>query len=131
MSMTNFSSERIVKDLFTTEDISEDRPTAWYVALHTGDPGAGSGSNEADDADYARQSVEFTAQEDGNTWHVANDDALTFPAADLPFTVYYITVFDAETDGNMLARFQLPNSRLVAEGDSFVIPAGELIISGA
>ena len=38
------------------------RPSAWYVALHTGDPGETGASNEVvvgTDADYVRKAITF------------------------------------------------------------------------
>ena len=57
MSNTTHSSAQVIKLLFSTETL-EPRPTAWYVAAHTGEPGIDAADNEvstSSDANYARR----------------------------------------------------------------------------
>ena len=49
MNVSEFSSEQLVKLLFTSVALGT-RPTAWYVALHTGDPTLDGSGNEVGDA---------------------------------------------------------------------------------
>lgn len=127
-----FSSEQLLKYLFTTSALGT-RPTAWYVALHTGAPSLDGSDNEAAYSGYVRQSVAFTATQPGGTdtpWQVDNDADVAFPATNASVTVTHVTVFDAASAGNCLAVFELPISRTVASGGVFSIPAGELVITG-
>ena len=128
MSVTTYSSEQIIKALFTANALT--RPSNWYVALFTGDPGADGTVNEAADANYARQSATFTASQSGDFWQAVSDAAVTFAAADSAYTVTYIGIFDADSGGNFIASLPLPLARDVPAGGVFNIPAGELVING-
>jgi len=132
MNTGEFSSEQILKYLFTTDTLGT-RPTSWFVALHTGDPSLDGSDNEAAYTNYARVSAAFTASQPGGAdtpWRVDNDAVVTFAATDAEVTVTHVAVFDAATVGNCLAVFALPVSRTVANGGVFSIPAGELVITG-
>jgi hypothetical protein len=131
MNVSEFSSEQLVKLLFTSVALGT-RPTAWYVALHTGDPTLDGSGNEVGDANYARQSATFAADQpvaDG-PWRVRNAADVVFPAAAAAFTVTHVSVFSALTAGNALAIFQLPLSRAVGTSGVFSIPINELVITG-
>jgi len=129
MSTSVYSSEQLLKWLFTTAAMGT-RPTAWYVALHTGDPSADGSTNELTDANYARQSVGFTAAQGTTLWEVTNDADVVFPAAGAAYTAGHVTVWDSQTGGNMLARMELPLARSISPGGVFTVPAGELVIKG-
>lgn len=126
-----FSSEQLLKWLFTAAALGT-RPTAWYIGLHSGDPGIDGAANEIGDANYARQSATFTADQPTATdpWRVRNDAEVAFPSAAASFTVTYITVWDASTAGNMLAKIAMPLARTVSASGVFSIPANELVITG-
>ena len=128
MSVTTYSSEQIIKSLFTTSTLT--RPTSWYVALFTSTPGPAGANNEVADANYIRQSATFTVSQDGDFWQAVSDAAATFPAADAAFTVTHIGIFDAETGGSCIVTMALPLARDVAAGGVFNIPSGELVING-
>ena len=131
MNTAEFSSEQIMKYLFTTGAVGT-RPTNWYVGLHTGDPTLDGSANEAAYTGYARQPADFTADQPvvNGSWRARNDADVTFPPTDAAVTVTYVTVFDAVTGGNCLAVLQLPLSRTVASGGVFSIPANELVLTG-
>lgn len=131
MNVSEFSSEQLLKYLFTTSALGT-RPTAWYVALHTGAPSLDGSDNEVADGNYARQAATFVADQpvvDG-PWRVRNNADVVFPAAAASFTVTHVVVFDALTAGNALAVFELPLSRSVAASGVFSIPINELVITG-
>lgn len=127
---TNFSSESIIKWLFTTDTVPT-RPTSWYLALHDGDPGPDGTANEITDANYARQAVYFVADEyySGN-YGAYNDEDVTFPAAAATYDVTHVTVFDAATGGNALVVLELGLPRTVTAGGVFSIPTWQLEIHG-
>lgn len=132
MNVAEFSSEQLLKYLFTTASLGT-RPTSWYVALHTGDPTLDGSGNEASYTAYARVAADFTASQPGGAgtaWRVDNDADVTFAATDASVTVTHVTVFDAASGGNCLAVLALPLSRTVASGGTFSIPAGELVLTG-
>jgi len=126
MAYTPYVSELILDFLFTATVAT--RPTAWNVALFTGDPEAS--GVELTDANYVRQSVTFAvADADSNDRSEATTVAgVTFPAMDAAATVAYVVILDQS--GNQLAALALNVPRNLETGNVFSIPAGELIIRG-
>ena len=129
MSFSNHAEDLALKWMFT--DSSVTRPTAWYVAMHTDDPGETGANNEVDtddDADYLRKSTTFTDPSSGTC---TNEGAVTWTVDTLSsgYTVRYVSVWDAATTGNCLAIGQLYSEHaMVADGVmSFAI--GDLAIS--
>lgn len=123
--LTDHSENLLLDWLF--DDVAATRPTAWYVALHTGDPGETGASNELSGNGYARQSATFTAT--GST--ADNDGALTFgPNTTTPWgTVSHFSVWDAVSAGNCLVKGALTASKSVAVDDSVTVAAGALTIT--
>lgn len=130
-----WAQQQILNWLFNTETVGT-RPTSWYVALHTGNPGSG-GSNELDtgtDANYVRKAVTFDeAVLDGSAYEVESLGDVTFePAAGgSSYTVTHITIKDALTTGNTLAIHQLTVPIPVVAATVISIPLGVLIVEGA
>jgi len=126
MAYTPYVSELILDFLFTATVAT--RPTAWNVALFTGDPEV-TGA-ELTDANYVRQSVTFAvADADANSRSEAtNVAAVTFPDLAAAATVAYVVIFDQS--GNQLSSLALNVARNLEIGDVFSIPANELIIRG-
>lgn len=131
MNVSVFSSEQLLKLLFTASVLGT-RPTAWHVALHTGDPTLVGSANEVTATPYSRQVATFVADRPvvGGAWRVRNNADLVFPAPNSAYTVTHVTVFTAATAGTCLAVFALPLARTVAIGGVFSIPINELVITG-
>jgi len=127
MSALSDYAENLVLDWLLTGG-SVSRPSAWYVALHTGDPGEAGSANELSGNGYARQAVTFAAAVDGAT---ENEGQLTFgPNTDSNWgTVSHVSVWDDETGGNCLFKGALSSSVSINVGDSLVIGAGNLQIT--
>ena len=124
-TFTPNGENRTLNWLLTTT--SPTRPTAWYVALHTGANGGAGANNEIVAQGYARQSVTF-----GVTANVAaNTNALTFgpDTATAWGTVTDITVWDAPTAGNCLCQGTAGASVVYAVGDSATIAVGALTVT--
>lgn len=129
MSASQFSSEQTIKWLFTTDTMGT-RPTTWFVALHTGNPGTDGAANEVADANYARKAVNFAAAAlPSNMWQVANDADVVFDAAAAPYDVQYVSVFTSATLGTCLAVMPLAIARAIPSGGVFSIPSGEFTIT--
>jgi hypothetical protein len=109
-------------------------PTNVYVALFIGDPlGAGSELADPPATDYARE------QTTGASWGSA---AFTSPtasitsAADIDFgtagadwgTVTHVAIFDAATNGNMIAAGPLETSFPIMSAAPVKFPTGTLIV---
>jgi hypothetical protein len=102
------------------------RPSARYVALHTGAPGETGASNEVGaGVGYARQAATFTAASGGACENTAT---ITFgPASGAGFgTVTHVSIWDAVSSGNCLWQGALSASQAVAAGVAYSIVAGDL-----
>jgi len=126
MSFSNTHENKVLTWTFTADAVT--RPTAWYLALFTTDPGeTGSGTEVSTSGTaYARQSVAFTVTD--NT--ASNSAAVEFPTATASYgTVTHVAVFDASTAGNMIAYAALSSSKSIDTGDVLRVPAGDLDIT--
>jgi hypothetical protein len=131
MNVSVFSSEQLLKLLFTNAALGT-RPTAWYVALHTGDPTLDGSANEVTATPYSRRVTTLVADQPvaGQVWRVRNDADLVFPAPNSAYTVTHVTVKTANSGGTCLAIFALPLARTVPIDGVFSIPINELVITG-
>jgi hypothetical protein len=124
VSLTNTFETTVLTWLLTTG--SATRPTTWYVALFTDDPGESGAGTEISGGSYSRTAVTFTVT--GDT--ASNSGAVEFPAASTSWgTITHIGVMDAATSGNMIVYAALTASKTIASGDVFRIPAGDLDIT--
>jgi hypothetical protein len=112
------------------------RPTTWFIALHTGDPGESGTANEvADTYSYARTSVSFDAASQPSTGLTFCDNSatITFPTASGGNwgTITHISIKTSATYATTTALFKgaLTASKTVNDGDTFQIQAGQLVIS--
>lgn len=110
-------------------------PSKTYVALHTANPGE-TGVNEVSTSAYPAY-VRQDAARDGNqadAWTAPTDGVvknalqLIYPMYDgaAPLTVTHFSVWDAQTDGNMLFYAPLASARTINNGDVFVADAQKL-----
>ena len=124
MSFSNSFETTVLNWAFTTG--SATRPTAWYIALFTTDPGEASGGTEVSGSGYVRQSATFTVTGDTAT----NSAAIEYPEATASYgTVTHIAIMDASTGGNQIAYAALSASKAIDTGDILRIPAGDLDIT--
>jgi hypothetical protein len=124
-AFTNYAENLVMTWLFTASAAT--RPTAWYVALHTADPTEVGNVGELTGNGYARQSA---------TWTIASNEAsntgtLTFgPNTTTNWgSVSHVSVWDAVSAGNCLAKGALSSSVTINVGDSLTIAAGALDIT--
>ena len=101
---------------------SFDMPSV-YVALNTADPtDAGLVGTETSGGSYERQSASFDSAADGTT---QNQDLVLFESLDAE-VITHISIWDADTDGNMLFFGQLVSPITVTVGDSLAFAAGDI-----
>ena len=101
-------------------------PTTVYLGLHTADPTDAGTGTEVSGGSYARQS--FASTISGNA--ATNTSAIEFPTATGSWgTVGWVGVWDNLTSGNLLFHGALTNSKTIASGDVFRVPAGDLDIT--
>jgi len=106
-------------------------PPTIYVAASTVDPtDDGSGIAEPSGSGYAR--VETA----GSDWDAASGGALdnandiNFPEASGSWgTITHFALYDAATDGNMLAHGSLTAGQAIASGEVLRFPAGDLDVT--
>ena len=99
MSFLSTTAANLMLQWFLTTD-SVTRPTAWYISLHTGDPGT-TGANEVTtgvDADYVRQAITFATPA---AKQALSNAAVSWTAAagTAGYTVTHIGLWSAATTG--------------------------------
>jgi hypothetical protein len=131
---TDFAESLALNFLLNTQTAT--RPTSWYIALHTGDPGeAGTSSEVSNSNAYARTAVTFDAasQPSSGFTFCDNSATVTFPTANGGNwgTITHISIKTSDTygSGDTLFKGQLTASKVVNDGDTFQIQAGQLVIS--
>ena len=96
-------------------------PAAFYVKLHTADPGASGATAAA--GNTTRQAVTFSAASAGA---ITNSAAVTWTSVSTTETYSHVSFWDASTAGNFIGSDALNASRAVTAGDTFRIPIGDL-----
>lgn len=128
-ALTNHGENLGLNFLFNTETVT--RPTAWYVALHTEDPTEAGNVGEVvtgTDADYVRKSITFGAESGGQVLST-NQVSWTVNSASAGYTVTHISICDAASAGNVIAKGALLASRTLAANDVLTFNVGEIVAS--
>jgi hypothetical protein len=98
-------------------------PAAFYVQLHTADPGSAGTTAVAGETD--RQAVTFSAASGGAITNSADIEWLSVSTSE---TYSHISFWSASTSGTFLGSDALASSKAVTAGDNFTIAAGDLDI---
>jgi len=96
-------------------------PVAFYVKLHTADPGAAGATAAA--GETTRKAVTFSAAASGA---ITNSAAIEWTNVSTAETYSHVSFWDASTAGTFLGSDDLAVSRTVAVGDNFTIAIGDL-----
>ena len=128
-NFTEYGKDLLATWAFDTAAVT--RPAAWFVALHTADPGVTGATAEvlvATDADYVRKSITFAAPVAG-TGQCLSDSAVswTVNGASAGYTVLWATIWDAAVAGNCIIKGQLPVQRVLVAGGVLTFNIGEVI----
>ena len=131
--MSEFATyfENTIIDLMRNSAFTE---VAVYVALFTDSASpaeleAGTLTNEVSGGSYARQLAGLSAPSDGAS---SNASDITFPQATADWgTVRYVALMDAVSAGNVLMYSQLDADKVINNGDTFKINAGDLDVTVA
>lgn len=95
-------------------------PAAFYVKLHTGDPGAAGTANAA--TETTRKLATFAAASGG----VANTSAdMVWTSVAGTETISYVSFWSAVTSGTFLGSDVLDVARALTAGDNLTIAAGD------
>lgn len=96
-------------------------PAAFYVKLHTADPGAAGATAAA--GETTRKQATFSAASGGA---ITTSADLTWTNVSTAETYSHVSFWDAAAAGNFLGSDDLAVARLVAVGDNFTIAAGDV-----
>jgi len=100
-------------------------PVAFYVKLHTGDPGSAGTANAA--ANTTRESATFGSGASGGS--IASTADVTWTSVPNSETYSHVSFWDASSSGNFIGSTALSSSRSVTAGDDFTIPSTDLTLS--
>lgn len=124
--LTDYAENMLLAWMLTAGAVT--RPTAWFVALHTGNPGEAGSANEVlvgADADYTRKAVTFGAPSGGQS--LTTTQVAHTPAAGASYTVTHISICDAASAGNVLKKGALLVPRTINNSNPLVLAAGDII----
>ena len=102
-------------------------PAKCYLALFLNDPGeSGAGGTEVSYTGYKRMAIDFSAPADSNGGiGIQNLTDITFPTpVSAAGTITHIGVLDSLSGGNMLARGELVETRVIGAEEPPVVVAG-------
>jgi hypothetical protein len=99
-------------------------PTAIWLKLHLGDPGAAGTSNAA--TETTRQQAAFSAASAGA---ITTSADLTWTNVSTTETITHWSAWDDETAGNFICSDDLAASKALTAGDTFSIAAGDLDVN--
>ena len=124
-SYSDYLEDAILNHVFRNSALTS--PTTVYVALYTAAPSDSGGGTQVSGNGYSRQSAAFGAPSGGV---ITNSGTITFTASGGNWgTITHFGIFDASTNGNLLAWAPLTTSRTVNDGDSLVFAASALSIT--
>jgi len=125
LAISTYLSGKLLDHTFRNTAYSS--PATTYVALYVGDPSGAGTEVSTVDTGYVRQSATFSEPSSGV---ISNSSAIEFPlSTDSWGTITYVAIYDAETDGNLLAYEALTVSRTVYINTQFIYPIGDLEIT--
>jgi hypothetical protein len=101
------------------------QPAAFYIKLHTADPGAAGATGAF--GDTTRKLATFSAAATDGTITTSADINWTNVSA--AGTVSHVSFWDASTAGNFLGSDDLATPRTLAIGDNFTILTGDVDLS--
>lgn len=102
-------------------NVAWSQPAAFWVKLHTGDPGAAGATNAA--TETTRKQATFSAAASGA---ITTSADLTWTNVAATETVTHISFWDASTAGTFLGSDALAASKALTAGDTFTISAGDI-----
>lgn len=105
-------------------DVAWTPPAAFYVKLHTADPGAAGTTAAA--ANTTREAGTFSAASGGA---ITNSADLVWASVPNAETYSHVSFWDAPSAGTFLGSAVLTAAKAVTVGDDFSIPAGDLDIT--
>jgi len=127
-SLSNYAENKILDHLVGKTSFT--MPVAW-IALSTADPtDDASGISEPSGNGYARVETSASDWDAAASGATANAAAITFPTASGSWgTISHFAIYDAETDGNMLAHGSVTTPTAISTNQIPTFAIGELDIT--
>jgi hypothetical protein len=119
--LTNYLESALLAH--TTGGSAFSQPTEWFVKLHLGDPGEDATANPA--AETTRAEVTSWTGTNPRT----NAAAVNWTSVSAAETVTHVSVWDAATGGNPLAKGNLDEPRTLVIGDNLTLPIGDISLA--
>jgi len=124
MSFSNYLENKVLGHVFGGTAYTA--ASTLYLGLHTSNPNEDDSGTEVSGTSYVRQTAAFTVTD--NT--ASNTSAIEFPTAGGSWgTITHVGVYDASSNGNLLAYAALSASKAIDTADVFRVPAGDLDIT--
>jgi hypothetical protein len=130
--MSDFTAyiEAQIANWMTQDTQMDTPPSTIYVGRHTGAPTNSGDQNEVSAADYSRLSTspsDWTVLSGDGPTTFENANELLFPAAQNNWgTVSYVTLWDSETGGNAIGKYQVDSAKAIDTNDEARFPANDL-----
>lgn len=103
-------------------------PAIVYAALFTTATTDAGGGTEVSGGSYARTALTFGSAASAGS--ISNTADSTFPTATASWgTVSHMAIYDALTVGNSLFHGALTESKTVNNGDTFILPSGQVTVT--
>ena len=118
MPFTTDIGNKIINKVLRNTDFVH--PTQLYASLHTSAPGE-TGANEVSGGGYVRKAVSFVAPTNKTSESNADLEFTNMPAC----TVTHIGVWSAASAGSFIWGGNLTVQRVLSEGDTLKISAGD------
>jgi hypothetical protein len=96
-------------------------PTAFWVKLHTGDPGSAGATAAA--GETTRKQASFAAASAGT---ITTDADISWANVSTSETYSHVSYWTASTSGTFLGSDDLTTPRAVVAGDNFTIASGDI-----
>jgi len=126
MPLSAYLAAEFAKYAFTGTAAAAE-PSAWYVSLHTADPGT-TGASEVTGSAYARQGSVTLTRTAGTSKN--SSAAVTFPTVTTtPYTVTHFGLWDAASSGNFLIGGALDLAKVLSVGEAASFAIDELIFT--
>lgn len=127
--LTNYGENKLLDHTLKVTPFT--RPTHWYLALCTADPGeaaTGDSISEPSGGSYARQICDDWAAAASRA--TSNSAKITYPTATVDWgALTHFAICDALTSGNVIAYGPITPNKTIATGDVAEIEIGDLDVS--
>lgn len=128
MPITHFGANLMIAKMFGATNYTP--PATFYLAAFTSLPTLAGGGVEVVGGSYARVAItnntsNFPAPTTSST---ASTALFQFPTPTAGWgTIVAIGIYDAATAGNLIGWYQLTTPRVIASGDNYAFPIGNII----